>query len=482
VNLDTIYNAIDAKYDHHLNKIQEFLRQPSISAENVGMKEIEQMVLKYYQSLGCDIAEIVPTEGNSVIYGEYDAGAAKTFLVYFMHDVQPVEENRWSVPPFGGNVVDLELPDGHYQVLMNRGATNTKGPLRCFFNAMETVKEVEGELPVNLILISEGEEELGSVSLPGFVKQYKDMLGRADVTIFPLSQQNHYGKVTMYLGVKGIVYWELECSGEHWGRGPTQYDIHGSNKTWMDSPVWRLIHALKTMTSDDGNTILIDNYYDKVKPLSPENIELVDRLIKDGHADEFVKGMMDVSHVKTMIDDLQRTDLRQLLIKYLTGTTLNIDGVWGGWTGPGTKTLLPYKVTVKMDSRLVPEQESKNIIPLIRKHLDKHGFTDIHLKKLSNYEWAHSSVKEPIIQAAIKTYESFGYKPAIIPWLAGSAPFYLFNRILNLPVCMIGLGHGARSHSPDEYFVAKAPPGGKVGGIREFEKSCVALIYYYLEQ
>ncbi|MFX0208138.1 MAG: M20/M25/M40 family metallo-hydrolase [Candidatus Hodarchaeota archaeon] len=479
MDLESIYGAIDAAYSNHLKKIQDFIRQPSISTENVGMKETEQLVLSYYHDLGCDIAEIVPTPGHSVVYGEYNVGAAYTLLIYFMHDVQPVDESKWSVPPFGGHIVDMELPDGIYKVLMNRGVSNTKSPCRCFLNAMETIKVVEGELPVNLIFVSEGEEELGSVNLPGFVKQYKEKLSKANSTIMPLAQQNRYGQVNMDLGVKGIVYWELECSGESWGRGPTKFDIHGSNKTWMDSPVWRLIHSLKTMTSDDGNTILIDHFYDKVKPLSPENLELIDRFIQEGHAEAFVNNAMDVFQCHTFIDDLQNTDLHALLTKYLASPTLNIDGIFGGWTGPGTKTLLPHKATVKMDSRIVPDQDSKDIIPLIRNHLDKHGFVDIKIKNLSNYEWVHTSVKAPIVRAAIKTYQSFGYTPAILPWRPGSAPFYLFNRILNQPVCFLGLGHGSRHHSPDEYFVVEAPPGGKVGGIREFEKSCVAFLHYY---
>lgn len=469
MNLGKVYSYIDSNIESHIAKVQELLRQPSISAENYGVQECAQLLERYFCDLGCRSTEIVPTDGNPVVYGEYNAGAKRTVIIYMMYDTQPVVGENWVSPPLEANLVDIP-PFG--KCIVARGAINTKGPLRAFLNAMESIKAAGEELPVNLKFVAEGEEELGSVHLPQFVKKYKEKLEDADGVFFPGAAQDQKGTVRMSLGVKGIVYFELECSGKHWGKGPTEFDVHSSNKAWVDSPVWRMIHALSTMTSKDGNKILIDKWYGNVKPPSREDVELVNKLAKT-FDEETVKDML---KVERFIDNLHG---KNLLLKYLYSTTLNVDGIWGGYTGPGTKTVLPYKITVKMDVRLVPNQKPGEVLPKIRKHLDKHGYKDIFIRRLeSGYSWAKTSVKEPLAQAATQAYRSFGYEPEVWPHMGGSAPFYLFNQgPLYLPFVGGGLGHGGMAHSPNEYFVVEG--NEKVGGLAECEKSYVAILDAY---
>ncbi len=278
----------------------------------------------------------------------------------------------------------------------------------------------------------------------------------------------------MALGNKGIVYMELECTGREWGRGPQQHDVHSSFKAVTDSPAWRLVQALSTMASEDGNSILIEGWYDKVAEPSQEDLELVDRLV-DTFDDRIWKEILKVEH---WIDDVEGRDL---ILKYLYSTTLNIDGIWGGYIGPGTKTVLPHKVTCKVDTRLVPNQESKDVVPLIRDHLDKHGYSDIQIRQLGGYEWSKTSVKEPVVQALLSVYEQHGIKDAIIwPHMGGSAPMYLYTREpLNLPLVWGGLGHGAGAHSPDEYLVIEG--NDKVAGLVRAEQSYVDILYAYAE-
>lgn len=463
---EKVFDYIDQHYNKHLSKLQELVRQASISAENRGVQQCAELIKRYLKDLGCKNPQLVETSGFPVVYGYYDAGADKTIIIYFMYDTQPVDDPGWTVPPLEGKVANLP-PFG--DCLVARGAINTKGELRAFLNACESIKAVGEEIPVNLMFVAEGEEELGSRHLPEFIEKYENELKKADAVFFPFADQDKKGKVVTYLGVKGIVYFELELDGETWGYGPTEFDIHGSNKAWVDSPAWRMIQALSTMTTKDGNKVLIDGFYENALSPSREDLELLEKLEKTFDEDS----VKDLMKVEKFIED---THGEEALLKYLYSPTLNINGIWGGYIGPGTKTVLPYKITAKVDVRLVPDMQVKEVIPKIRNHLDKHGFQEIKIVELEEgYGWAKTSVKQSAAQAVIKAYREFGYEPEIWPHMAGSAPFCMFNREpLNLPFVMGGLGHGGRAHAPNEYLVVQE--GGPTGGLRTLEKSYVAIL------
>ena len=471
MNLEKIYTYIDTHKDQHFEALKNMLLQPSVSPQNIGVHECAELLASYYDGLNCE-TEIFETKGNPVVYGKYDAGAEKTLLAYFMYDTQPYDEPGWTYPPMEATLAPLELPSGTVTALYNRGAINTKGPMMTFLNAVESVKKTEKDLPFNLLLVAEGEEELGSPHLPDFVKAREPELQKADAAIFPFYLQNTKGKAELDLGVKGIIYFELECSGKSWGKGPTEFGIHGSNKAWVDSPAWRLIDALSTLTKDNGNTVLVDHFYDDVIPPSPEDEELIKKLVETFDPEPFKQTMK----VKKFVTE----GTESLIKKLLYTSTLNIDGIWGGYIGEGSKTLLPHKVTAKIDIRLVPNQERDKMLPLIREHLDKNGYKDITIRLLDEgYNWSKVSVKEPVVQAMIKTCRSFGYEPEVWPHLAGSAPFYLFSQVLNIPYVMGALGHGARAHSPDEYIVYEG--NGNVLGLDGAQKSMVAFFDEWLK-
>ncbi|MGH2437066.1 MAG: M20/M25/M40 family metallo-hydrolase, partial [bacterium] len=265
---------IDEQFDRHLDRVRTFVRQPSISGEGVGMQEMAELVAASIRELGGK-SEIVPTSGWPVVYGEIDAGAPRTLLLYGMYDVQPVAGEDWIVPPFGGQIVDQFEDLG--PCLVNRGIANQKGPLAGAFNALSTVKAVAGKLPVNVKFVVEGEEELGSRHLPEFITKYKDRL-RAEGTYFPAFAQDRNGKPIVWLGVKGIVFFELVCRGGSWG-GPTTRGIHGSNNSWIANPVWRMVHALKTMV-DEHERIAIDGFYKSVAQPTDEDEKVLEQLEK----------------------------------------------------------------------------------------------------------------------------------------------------------------------------------------------------------
>src|SRR5687768_2841299 len=468
---DAAYAWIDRNIAAHTENLRRWVRQPSVSAQNLGITEMAEMVRRDLQSLGFKEAELVTTNGHPGVWGYYDAGAEKTLAVYMMYDVQPVEPTGWAVNAFDGAIVDRPLG----KVLMARGATNQKAPERAFLNALEAIIKSQGKLPVNLMIVAECEEELGSPNFPQIIDKYEDRLKTASGVFFPFNSQEPDGDVSVFLGVKGIVSFELEAKGGDHG-GPTRSEIHGSYKVITDSPVLRLAHAIASLTTPDGNTILVPRYYDAIRPPSDEEMQLTNGMLPQWIAqDSLARAGLGVRQWAGGIS------ARDALIEYLFNTTMNVDGMWAGYTGPGMKTILPHIATAKMDSRLVPDQDPDTALALIRAHLDAKGFTDVLIRKLSGYPPAQSSVSAPLVRAAIGTYHKYGFPPSVAPRLAGSAPYYVFTKRLNLPMIAGGIGHGSGAHGPDEYMVIEPKAGSNVAGLAAIEKFYVDLLYALAE-
>lgn len=462
---DAVYRHIEAHLDGHIAQLQRWLRQPSISAQNVGIQAMAELLRDDLLALGFQEAALIPTSRHPGVFGWYDAGAPVTLLVYMMYDVQPVEPADWRVPPFAGELVEHELGT----VLMARGVQNQKGPERAFLNAVSSIIAVDGKLPVNLLIAAEGEEELGSPHFPEVIDQCEERLKRADGVFFPFPSQNARGATVMSLGVKGIAYWELEATGGAQG-GPGRAEIHGSYKAIVDSPVWRLVQALATLTDPAGNTIRVPGYRDHVRPPTDEEQRLINGMLDS--RDEAT--MKESFAVERWIDGISGA---QALTRLLFEPTLNIDGIWAGYTGEGTKTILPHKATAKLDSRLVPDQTPDEAERLIRAHLDAGGFTDVQMRRLSGYPPAQTSVSAPLVQAAIGVYNKYGKTPLVEPRLAGSAPYYVFTDRLGLPMVMGGTGHGSGAHAPNEYLVIHPKPGSPIAGLAEMEKTYADLLF-----
>jgi acetylornithine deacetylase/succinyl-diaminopimelate desuccinylase-like protein len=417
-----------------------------------------------FEDIGCPSPEILDTPGNPVVYGEIPGRGRKTLLVYLMYDTQPYDDvDLWHYPPLAGSIAPMDLPGGPVKALIGRGSMNSKGPLVMFLNALESILQTRGELPLSVKLIAEGEEELGSKHLPDFVRANRERLSGADATFFPYLIQSPSGKAQMWLGCKGIVYVELECSGQRWGRGPSEFDIHGSYKAIVDSPTWRLVDALSTMAWGNGNEIRIPELTRKVEPPTAEDEDLLRRLAATWDS----RDMKDMWKVGTFSAD--EGDRVALLRQYMFTSSLNIDGIWSGYIGKGSKTVLPYKATAKLDVRLVPNQDPRDVIPTIRQHLDSRGFPDISITPLMDgYYPSKSRLREPVNQALLQTYKEADMTPEIWPVIAGSAPFYWFTDYLKAPVAAGGIGHGGRMHAPDEYIVHEG--NEKLAGMKEATK------------
>ena len=460
-----VYAHIDANLDAHIAQLQRWIRQPSVSAQNIGIQEMATMLRDDLRGLGFQEAELVPTDGHPGVWGYYDAGAEKTLLVYMMYDVQPVEPADWVSPPFEARLIDNALG----QVLMGRGATNQKGPERALLNAIASIIAVEGRLPVNLMVAAEGEEELGSPHYPQIVDAYEARLREADGVIFPFNSQDQAGDFEMSLGVKGILYVEMEARGGPHG-GPVDAEIHGSYKAVVDAPALRLMHAISSLTSPDGNTILVPGYYDAVRAPTLDEQRMINRMAAEW--DDTLQHRL--LGVERWIDDATGRDA---ILRYLYDPTINVDGMWSGYTGEGVKTILPHLAVAKVDSRLPPGLSADSALAMIRRHLDANGFTDIEIRRLSGYPAAQTDLNAPLVQAAIGVFNKWGATPSVSPRLAGSAPFYQFTDRLGLPLVFAGLGHGSGAHAPNEYIVIRPAAGSGIAGLAGIEKGYVDLLY-----
>lgn len=462
-----VYAYIDAHQAEHLAELQRWMRQKSISALDDGIAEMAALVRDDYRGLGCQEAELVPTSGHPGVWAWCDYGAPRTLVVYMMYDVQPVDPWNWSSKPFEAAVVEHE----HGRAIVARGAVNQKGPQRAFLNAVASILAVEGRMPVNLMFAAEGEEELGSPHYPEVIAKYSDRMRKAAGVLFPATTQSPDGRVSLALGVKGILYFEMEAVGGAQG-GPARAEIHGSYKAVVDSPAWRLTQALASLTSRDGNTILVPGYYDAIRPPSTEEQQLVNGLLPAYlRSEPLLRRQLGVER---WIDDWTGA---QAQLQYLFNTTLNIDGLVSGYGGEGVKTILPHRALAKVDSRLVPNQRPEQQLALIRRHLDAQGFGDVVVRQLSGYPPAQTSVSAPLVRAAIGTYNRYGLSPSVAPRMAGSAPYYVFTDQLGLPLIAAGIGHGGGAHAPNEYLVVEPKPGSRIAGLADMEKFYVDLLY-----
>src|SRR5713101_9080821 len=264
-DLAPVEREIQKRHGEAVQRLQEWIHQPTIAAEGIGGEEGVQHFIRLLRDAGFQRAERVPTDGFPGVFATLDAGAPKTVGLYFMYDVKQVDPREWSSPPWEARLVDKP---GFGKVIVGRGAVNQKGPEATFLAALHALRGAGRKVPVNLVLVAEGEEEIGSPHFKQIVQapEVKAALSKCSGIFMPFAAQDPNGLVTINLGAKGVVELELVSSGENWGRGPN-HDIHSSLKANVDSPAWHLVQALHTLVSPDGNTPAIDGFADPARPL-----------------------------------------------------------------------------------------------------------------------------------------------------------------------------------------------------------------------
>jgi acetylornithine deacetylase/succinyl-diaminopimelate desuccinylase-like protein len=446
-NLDAIQAEILKRHDEGVQRLQEWVRQPSIAAENRGMVEGCALMIRLAREAGFQQVTRVETDGQPGVFATLDAGAPKTVGLYFMYDVKQVDPAEWSSPPWDAALVDKP---GFGKVLMGRGAVNQKGPEAAFLAALHAIRGAGKKLPVNLVLVAEGEEEIGSPHFSQVVRspEVSAALERCAGVFMPSAAQDPDGTVLVSLGAKGVVELELVASGEKWGRGPKK-DVHSSNRARLDSPSFHLVQALATLVTADGDPA-IDGFAKAARPATAEQKALLDAA---------AARLNEATTLKSLSAEHWAHDLpwRASLERFLFTPTVNIEGLVAGYTGPGGKTVLPHRAVAKLDLRLVPDMTFDGAVAALRAHLAKRGFGDIEVNPSGGYDPTSTPADAPLIRAQLAVYRRAGLDPILWPRNAGSYPGYVFtNGPLRLPAGHFGLGHGSGAHAPDEYFVIEA--------------------------
>ncbi|HYZ47688.1 MAG TPA: M20/M25/M40 family metallo-hydrolase, partial [Sphingomonas sp.] len=467
-DMAAIRAAVEKGRDAGIKRLQEWIATPSIAAENRDMPKGAEYMAALARDAGFQHVEIVQTDGHPGVFATLDAGAKRTVGLYFMYDVKQYDPAEWSSPPLEARIVDKP---GMGRAIVGRGATNQKGPEATFLAALHAIRAAGRKLPVNLVLVAEGEEEIGSPHFAQIVRR-PDIAARLKQTVgvfMPSNGQSPNGEVTITLGSKGIIECELISSGESWGRGPSK-DVHSSLKAAVDSPVWRLVQAMQTLVSPDGNMVMIDGWNEHVRPLTAREKAIIAENARATSEADAMKAL----GVKHWIDDLSWQASRERLA---AAPTANIEGLVAGYTGQGGKTILPHKGVAKMDFRLVPNQTHADCVAKLKAHLAKRGFGDIQVNVSGGYDPTETAEDSRLIQTEIATYKKLGITPTLYPRNAGSWPGYVFTGApLSLAAGHFGLGHGSGAHAPDEYYLIE-PSNPKVAGFDQAAMSYVEFLY-----
>ena len=427
--MQDIYDYIDQHADEYVARLRALCRQPSIAAQAKGMAETAGMVIELLRQIGAE-PQLIPTEGFPVAFGAIQGRAPRTLSFYDHYDVQPPEPlELWDSDPFAA-----EIRDGR---IWARGAADNKGNLVARACAVEAFQKVRGELPLNVKFIVEGEEEIGSPNLPAFAEAHADLLA-ADGCIWEAGYKDTQGRPEIYLGVKGILYVELSVSA-------AKSDLHSSWAAVVPNPIWRLAWALNTL-KDQDERILIPGFYDPVREPTPEEIQALERMgfDEDGHRGQF--GLPQFLGGRSGIP---------LLVKLLFQPTCNVCGISGGYEGPGSKTVLPNRAFVKIDFRLVPDQDPDQVYDQLRRHLDAHGFEDIEIKVLGPEHPARTPMDDPLVDAVVETARQvYGVEPVVYPLTAGTGPMYELCQKFGIPSVSTGVGNAeSNTHAPNENIV-----------------------------
>jgi acetylornithine deacetylase/succinyl-diaminopimelate desuccinylase-like protein len=463
-----IKREIAKRHDEAVKRLQDWIALPSIAAENRGYPAGADYMAKLALDAGFQHATVINTDGKPGVFATLNAGAPKTVGLYFMYDVKQFDPAEWTSPPLEARLVDKPNVG---KSIVGRGAVNQKGPESAFLAALHAIRGAGKKMPVNLVMIAEGEEEIGSPHIGQLVHrpEVEAAFRRTSGVFMPAASQDLDGIVTVSLGAKGVVELELVSSGETWGRGPAK-DIHSSLKAMVDSPAWHLVKALDTLVSADGNTIMIDNY-PKPRPLNADEKAMIANAAQR-RSEAQSKKSMGVQH---WIDDLSWVEANERLESQ---PTVNIEGLVGGYTGPGGKTILAHRAVAKIDMRLVPDMKKDDAVAALKAHLAKRGFGDIEVNVTGGYDPTSTVATAPLIQSQVAVLKHAGIDPVLWPRNAGSYPGYVFtNPPLSLPSGHFGLGHGSGAHAPDEYYVIESS-NPKVQG---FDGAVMSFVEYLYE-
>jgi len=448
--LSDIRRYLETHQGRHLGRLQTLLRQPSVSVDADGCDACADVFADLLRDAGFPEVEVVQTSGLPGVWAAYEVGAPVTLAVYGMLDVRRAGREGWTTPPFGAEIIEMPpFP----QVVVARGARAVKGPLGVWLNAVEACRAVLGRPPVNLYVLAETDEILGSPHYREMVARYRDRLIGSHACWTPGAAQDSDGNAHVTLGYKGMIYLALRASGAAWGRGPKDAPIHGMAKAVVDSPTWRLVQALATMTGLDGNDVQIAGFAGPTSAPSDDERQEMEaiRARYAGRAwQQVLSGVQgaDVPAVEAAVDEAD------IYARYFFGPSLNLNGLRAGYVGPGTNTFgLPHVAEAFFDIRVPRTWKTGDVLRALRRHLDEKGFPDVVMEVFGAFDGSRVARTSSVVAAASALFEAAGIDTVWWPATGGGGPWSLFSTELGMPLLRdIGLGHG-RASVRDEYLV-----------------------------
>ena len=424
--IEQILEKIDQNAPMYVDWLQTLCQQPSVAAQNRGMAETATLVETHLKNLGAQ-AERIPTAGYPVVYGAFEGESRKTLSFYNHYDVQPEDPlDKWHSDPFGA-----DIRNGH---IYARGVADNKGNLVARFAAIHAYRQISDSLPVRIKFIVEGEEEIGSPNLEAFAQAHPEKV-QSDGCIWEFGYKNPDGRLQVSLGVKGMCYVELRAKGAN-------TDLHSANAAVIQNPAWRLVWALSTL-KDADEKIRIAGFYDQVAlPTAAESAVIEEMAYNE--AETLARLELEAF--------LQGLTGRALKEKLIFQPTCTICGLVSGYIGERSKTVLPSTAAAKLDFRLVPDQDPHEILRLLRRHLDQHGFSDIEVVPYSLEHPAKTALDAPLIATVLKQVPRiYGHSATINRLSPGTGPMYPLCQARGIPAVSFGVGHDAsNNHAPNE--------------------------------
>jgi acetylornithine deacetylase/succinyl-diaminopimelate desuccinylase-like protein len=410
-----IRDFVEAHGRRFVDTLKEACAWPSISAEGLGLEQMSAWLEARLKELGARVSRLEVAGAPPALLGDIPgSGGAdgRTLMIYDHYDVQPVDPiDLWNTPPF-----EPSERDGRVYA---RGVADNKGDLVARLCALETYREVIGDLPFNVKFLVEGEEESGSVHFEQVCRAYAERLG-ADHCVWEGWRIDHEGRPELVYGCKGLLYVELRCRS-------LAYDQHSSNAVYAPSAAWHLLEAVNSLRGPDG-LVAIPGFYEHALAPTRADADLLERMPFDEKAE------LERLGITSFAGGLHGQALRQALIY---SPTANIAGFLTGYTVPGaSKTVLPAEAMAKIDFRLVPEQDAADIARKLRRHLDDRGFADVEMEVLGEENPSRSPTDSRLGQAIESVAEGWWTQPpGVWPLMPATGPMYPISKLLGIPIC-----------------------------------------------
>lgn len=472
-DLTPIWEHVDAEFDDYVARIQGYLRQPGISTTGEGIRESAEMSRDLLDEIGATDTELVETAGNPVVFGKLDSGRAdaKTLIASSLYDLVPVNPEEWVTPPFAAEIIDtaraqtVGIPAEAGDVIIARGAANQRGPSLAFMLAVDAIRSVTGELPVNLMFSLDGEEEIASPNWKTFLRAKEEELSQADAAFQHGFRTNESGRHLLHCGFKGVSLFELTVQGGDWGGTLDGRDLWAADMVWVHSPIQKLLEAVSAVLGPDGRC-QVPGFYDGIRPPTAEEEEIYQRLRNEVDIEAAARSR-NIPHFRDYKDP------RDLFIELISGPILNIDGLVAGYTEAFT-TVMPMKATAKFDVRIVPDQTMDGFFESLRSYLDGIGLDMVEIHRTGGTEPGKTPPSHPLIQAADVSGRAHGYESEVWPISAAANPLGMYARApFNLPILFAGLGRSGNYHVPNEWC--------SVEDIRESMKWVVSFLYEFAD-